>query len=198
VLSTLVAEIYGPGDERRRELALQIRHIFEQTEGVVDVDWYVDEPQPRYFVEADREKAALHGISVTRISSAIETALSGTEAGLLHLPFEKEDVAIVVRPPLAARAGIERLAAVKISAPGGELVPLSALVTVHETGIDRSIYHKNLMPVVYVIGDVAGEKESPVYAILEMRKKIEAISLPEGYKIEQHTAGVPRPTAGSL
>jgi multidrug efflux pump subunit AcrB len=191
VLSTLVAEIYGPREERRRELALQIRDIFEQTEGVVDVDWYVDEPQPRYFVEADREKAALHGISVARISSVIETALSGTEAGLLHLPLEKEDVAIVVRPPLAARAGIERLSATRIASAGGDLVPLSSLVTIHETGIDQSIYHKNLMPVVYVIGDVAGEKESPVYAILEMRKKIEAITLPEGYKIEQHTAGIP-------
>jgi multidrug efflux pump subunit AcrB len=71
------------------------------------------------------------------------------------------------------------------------MVPLSELVTVRQTEIDRSIYHKNLMPVVYVTGDVAGEKESPVYAILEMYKKIDALTLPEGYRIVQHTANVP-------
>jgi len=111
--------------------------------------------------------------------------------GLLHQPLEKEDVPIVLRPTLASRAGIDRLKGIKLSSPGGSLVPLSELVTVRETDIDRSIYHKNLMPVVYVIGDVAGEKESPVYAILEMYKKIDALTLPEGYGIVQHTANVP-------
>ncbi|HSO19526.1 MAG TPA: efflux RND transporter permease subunit, partial [Desulfosarcina sp.] len=116
---------------------------------------------------------------------------SGTRAGLLHQPLEKEDVNIVLQPPLVQRAGLERLKAIQVSAADGRLVPLSDLVWVRETPMDRSIYHKNLMPVVYVIGDVAGAKESPVYAILELRKKIAAIDLPEGYQIEQHTAALP-------
>jgi multidrug efflux pump subunit AcrB len=89
------------------------------------------------------------------------------------------------------RASLDRLKAINVSAPDGRQVPLSDLVTVKKTPVDRSIYHKNLMPVVYVIGDVAGAKESPVYAILEMRKKIDAITLPEGYHIAQFTAAQP-------
>jgi multidrug efflux pump subunit AcrB len=86
---------------------------------------------------------------------------------------------------------VERVTAIKVASSGGQLVSLSDLVTVEQTRIDRSIYHKNLMAVVYVIGDVAGAKESPVYAILEMRKKIEAISLPGGYHIAQYYAHIP-------
>jgi multidrug efflux pump subunit AcrB len=117
--------------------------------------------------------------------------MSGKPAGLLHQPLEKEDVDIVLQPPLALRADVDRIKAIKISAANGSLVPLSDLVHVKKTPLDRSIYHKNLMPVVYVIGDVAGAKESPVYAILEMRKKIDSLKLPEGYRIEQHTAALP-------
>ncbi len=191
VISTLVAEVYGPDYERQRELALKIRSIFEETEGVVDVDWFMDEGQTRYQVAADQEKAALNGISVAQITQTLKTALSGTRAGLLHLPLEQEDVNIVLEPPLVLRAGLERLKAIHISAADGRPVPLSDLVTVRQTPMDQSIYHKNLQPVVYVVGDVAGAKESPVYAILEMRKKIAAIALPEGYQIEQHMASMP-------
>ncbi len=191
VLSTLVAEIYGPDYKRQREIALEIRRIFEETEGVVDVDWIMEEDQERYQIDVDQEKAALHGISVALITQTIETALTGKPAGLLHLPLEKEDVNIVLQPPLAMRADLDRIQAMKILAANGSLVALSDLATVRRTPVDRSIYHKNLMPVVYVIGDVAGAKESPVYAILEMRKKIESLQLPEGYRIEQHTAGLP-------
>jgi multidrug efflux pump subunit AcrB len=191
VLSTLIAEVYGPSYERQREIALQIRRIFEQTAGVVDVDWYMEDSQPRFELDVDKEKAALHGISAAQIAGSLELALSGKQAGLLHQAREKEDVPIILQLPLKDRAGIERLDAIKLAGPSNNLVPLSALVVARQTESERSIYHKNLMPVVYVIGDVAGEKESPVYAILEMQKKIDAISLAEGYKITQHTAGLP-------
>lgn len=191
VIATMVAEVYGPDYDRQRELALEIRRLFEETEGLVDVDWMMEDVQTRYQIEADQEKAALHGISVAHIVQALKTALSGTRAGLLHQPLEKEDVNIVLQPPLVQRSGLERLKAIQVGAADGRLVPLSDLVRVRETPMDRSIYHKNLMPVVYVIGDVAGAKESPVYAILELRKKIEALTLPEGYQVEQHTAALP-------
>ncbi len=191
VLSTLVAEIYGPDYERQREIALQIRQIFEQTAGVVDVDWYMEGSQPRFELDVDKEKAALNGISAAQVAGALELALSGKQTGLLHQPLEKEDVAIILQLPLADRAGIERLETIKIMGASNRLVPLSELVVARKTPSEQSIYHKNLMPVVYVIGDVAGEKESPVYAILEMQKKIDAITLPEGYKIIQHTASLP-------
>jgi multidrug efflux pump subunit AcrB len=191
VLSTLVAEIYGPNYERQREIAKKIRTIFEETEGVVDVDWYMEEKQPRYQLEVDREKATLHGVSVAQITQTLQMALSGQQVGLLHQPGENEDVPIVLRLPLKYRAGIERLKAIKINAPDGSQIPLSTLIHSRRTEPDQSIYHKNLMPVVYVTGDVAGAKESPIYAILELRKKIEAMTLPEGYQIHQHTADLP-------
>jgi multidrug efflux pump subunit AcrB len=191
VLSTLVAEVYGPDYNRQREIAKQIMQIFEQTAGVVDVDWYMEEDHPRYTLRVDREKAALHGISPVQISSTLEMALSGRQVGLLHQPREREDVPLMLRLPLAERADIERLESIKMQAADGSLVPLSAMVRAEATPTDKSIYHKNLLPVVYVTGDVAGVKESPVYAILEMRKKIAAIQLPEGYGIQQHTASLP-------
>jgi multidrug efflux pump subunit AcrB len=191
VLSTLVVEVYGPDYDRQRDIALEVRRIMEETAGVVDVDWLMEEDQVRYQFEVDQERAALHGISVARIAQTLDLMLTGKQAGLLHAPREREDVVIELRPSLAMRAGVDRLKAVKVLSADGRPISLSSLLKVRETHLDRSIYHKNLMPVVYVIGDVAGAKESPVYAILEMRKKIEAISLPEGYGIAQHTAAVP-------
>jgi multidrug efflux pump subunit AcrB len=191
VLSTLVAEIYGPDYQRQKQIAAKIMATFEETPGVVDVDWYMEGTQPRFKIEIDREKAALHGISVTRINRTLELALKGQQAGLLHQPMEKEDVPILMRLPLSARAGIQRLKELKLLSIDGHMVPISTLIKVIKTPVDQSIYHKNLMPVVYVIGDVAGVKESPVYAILEMRKKIAAIQIPEGYQIVQHTASIP-------
>ncbi|MBC8441169.1 MAG: efflux RND transporter permease subunit [Deltaproteobacteria bacterium] len=191
VLSTLVAEIYGPDYQQQKELALKVRQIFETTEGVVDVDWYMEEDQIRYQLDIDQEKAALHGISVDRIAQTLKLVLEGQQSGLLHQPLEKEDVPIVFQPTLATRAGLDRLGAVKLLAADGSLLALSSLLQTRQTEPDRSIYHKNLMPVVYVTGDVAGAKESPVYAILEMWKKIDALTTAEGYSIVQHTASLP-------
>ncbi len=194
VLSTLVAEVYGPDYQRQKELALRIREVFEKTEGVVDVDWYMEEGQTQYTFEVDREKAALNGISVQQAASALALITEGKQVGLLHDPPEKEDVDIILRAPFAQRAGIERLQEVQFTAADGSLVPLASLVRAKKGEAEQSIYHKNLMPVVYITGDVAGAKESPVYAILEMQKKIAELKLPEGYTIEQHTAGLPSST----
>jgi multidrug efflux pump subunit AcrB len=195
VLSTLVAEVYGPDYQRQKELALQIRQIFEQTEGVVDVDWYMEEGQSQHNFEVDREKAAINGVSVQQVAETLAVVMQGRQVGILHDPPEKEDVDILLRAPFAQRSGVERLQEVQVTAADGSLIPLASLVRTKKTEADRSIYHKNLMPVVYVTGDVAGAKESPVYAILEMQKKIAALKLPEGYEIAQHTAGLPESSA---
>jgi multidrug efflux pump subunit AcrB len=191
VLSTLVAEIYGPDYKRLRQLARRVLQIFDETPGVVDTDWYMEEDQVRANLIVDKEKAALHGISAALVNQTLQLAVRGMEVGLLHQPQEKEDVPVKLRLPLPARAGVQRLTAIKVPSADGRLVPLADLITVRRTDLDRSIYHKNLMPVVYVTGDVAGVKESPVYAILEMRKKIDAIDLPEGYTLAQYTAHIP-------
>jgi len=191
VVQTLVAEVYGPSLEGRLAIARQIRDLFEKTEGVVDVDWYVEDDQPKIRFLVDREKAALHGISQDEVARTLRIASAGEPAGLLHVDSEKEDLPIVLRLERAARSDVERLKTLRLKARDGSLVPLSELVRVEETVQEKSIYHKNLMPVTYVTADVAGAIESPVYAILKLGREISRIRLPEGYTIEQYTARLP-------
>ena len=191
VLSTLVAEVYGPNYERQREIAAEIMKIFEDTEGVVDVDWYVESEYPNYSLIIDREQAALHGIAVMQIVDTLNLALEGRQVGLLHQTSEREDVPVILRLSLPDRADIQKLQSIKLQTVSGGLVPMTSLVKMEKIAADKSIFHKNLMPAVYIIGDVAGAKESPVYAILEMQKKIAALEIPEGYEIEQLTAAIP-------
>jgi multidrug efflux pump subunit AcrB len=186
VLETLVAEIYGPTENGRIGLARQIRDLFKRTDGVVDVDWYVEDDQPKYRLLVDKEKASLNGISEDDIARTMRIASSGETAGLLHVDTEKEDVPITVRLGRASRSDLERLGSLRVAG-----VPLSELVTPRQVVEDKSIYHKNLMPVTYVVADIAGAMESPVYAILELAPEIDKIKLPQGYSMEQYTARLP-------
>jgi len=192
VLATLVSEVYGPNYEEQRKIARKVMDIYETTPGVVDVDWYMESDQPKLYIEADPVKAALHGIDVSKITRTVSMNLNGKAIGLLHAPLEKEDVDIFLRNPLSERASIERLLSARIPAQNGQMVPLSELVQVHLGNIDKSIYHKNLMPVVYVIGDVAGVMESPVYAILAMHNIIDDIKIPGGYQLHELYASMPK------
>ncbi|HKZ16548.1 MAG TPA: efflux RND transporter permease subunit [Geobacteraceae bacterium] len=190
VLSTLVAEVYGPDQETRLAIAGRIREIFKKTPGVVDTDWYVEDDQARYTFAVDKEKAALSGISTEDVAQTLRTALAGTDAGLLHVPGEKEAVLINVRLPVSQRSSVEALSSIYVPSPSGN-VPLSQLVRVSRDKEEKSIYRKNLKNVVYVIGDVAGEIEAPVYAILKMGREIDKIKLPDGYQIGQYAARQP-------
>ena len=184
VLSTLVAEVYGPDQETRIAIARQVKDIFRKTAGVVDVDWYVEDNQDKYTFAVDKEKAALNGIATDDVAKTLRLALAGMDAGLLHKPEETEPVFINLRLPVAGRSSVNDLAAINVPSPKGN-IPLSQLVTVVPGREEKSLYRKNLKNAVYVIGDVAGVIEAPVYAILKMQKEIDRIALPGGYKIEQ-------------
>ena len=191
VLQTLVAEIYGPDYQRQLEVARQIQNVFDTTAGVVDVDSYVEADQPKYRFVIDREKAAVTGVTVEQIAETLQIAVEGRGAGLLHLPREKEDVVILLRLPRTSRSNIDDLKRLRVLSRQGAMVPLGELVHVTEAVSDKSIYHKNLMPVVYVTGDVAGQEESPVYAILKLNQAIDRLKLPEGYALERYVASQP-------
>ncbi len=184
VLSTLVAEVYGPDQATRLEIAKKIKDIFKRTAGVVDTDWYVEDPQQKLGFVVDREKAALAGVSVDDVAKTLRIALSGMDAGILHDEKEKEAVSINLRAPLSDRSSQNALSSINVPSPKGA-VPLSELVKVASSDEDISLYRKNLKNVVYVIGDVAGVIEAPVYAILKMQEEIDKIQLPDGYMIEQ-------------
>jgi multidrug efflux pump subunit AcrB len=183
VLSTLVAEIYGPDDASRAGIAGKVRDIFIRTAGVVDVDMYREDDQKKATFEVDSEKAALSGITVADVSRTLAIALGGQNTGMLHLPKEKEPVYINLRLPAGHRSSVADLSSINVPGLKGS-VPLSQLVRVSTANEDKTLYRKNLKNVVYVIGDVAGQIEAPVYAILKMQKEIAALPTPDGSKIE--------------
>ncbi|MFZ2951038.1 MAG: efflux RND transporter permease subunit [Desulfuromonadaceae bacterium] len=183
VLSTLVAEIYGPDDASRAGIAGKVRDIFTRTAGVVDVDMYREDDQKKVTFEVDSEKAALSGITVADVSRTLAIALGGQNTGMLHLPKEKAPVYINLRLPVGHRSSVADLSSINVPGLKGS-VPLSQLVRVSTANEDKTLYRKNLKNVVYVIGDVAGQIEAPVYAILKMQKEIAALPTPDGSKIE--------------
>ncbi|MEY4510535.1 MAG: Multidrug resistance protein MexB [Pseudomonadota bacterium] len=172
VLQTLVAEAYAPDDASRQRLAESIRDIFKRTKGVVDIDWYVEDTHPKDRFVVDKEKAALHGISAETVASTLHIAVGGQPAGLLHVPGEQEDVNLQLELPRTFRSSSDELLALRVRAQDGSLIPLRELVRIEHTAEDRSIYHKNLLPVIYVTGDVAGAFESSAYAVFAMNKEL--------------------------
>jgi multidrug efflux pump subunit AcrB len=193
VLSTLVAEIYGPSQEQQIALAKQVKKVFEETPGVVDVDWMVEDDQKVYDLVVNKERAAFRGVSAEQIAQTLRMSLAGMDVGVLHTEKDLEPVTIQVRLPQSDRTSMKDLSGIFVQSQGmgtlttrlraGEMIPLSELVTVEEKIQDKSIYRKDLRRVVYVTADVAGATESPVYAMLDMDKKIAKIKVPGGYSV---------------
>jgi len=194
VLETLVAEVYGPSMKSRLAAAQQIRQIFESTEGVTDVDWYVEAEQPKLRLLPDREKAALAGITTEQLAQNVHTAVAGSGLEIAHITQAPEDVPIFLQLAVSQRSSLEDILNLGIQGQSGAMVPLSELVRVEKTVQDISIYHKNLKPVVYLTGDVAGSLESPVYAITSMDGRINRLVAEDGYRMRTLTTAAPEDT----
>jgi len=193
VLDTLVAEIYGPTAEARQSLAATIRGFFETTAGVVDVDTSLDAPSARTEVTVDREKAGLKGVPSAAIIETLAGPGWGRDVASLDAPFAREPVPVRVRLSAADRASLARRLALRVDTPGGP-VALSDLVRVARPEEAQPILHKDLKPVVYVFGDLAGERESPVYALADLNRKIDAFQLPDGSHVERYAVDAPETT----
>ncbi len=189
VLSPLVAEIYGPDFQQQLKLAKEIKKIFAVTPDVVDVDWFVEDDRVEHRL-AIREKARLQGITDEQVVKTANLVLSGAGAGLLHAKSELEPVQIVLRAPRNLRSDLQSLEAFKIPDPAGNLAPLGELVQDNLAPADKTIYHKNLQRVIYVVADVAGKTDSPVYAMFAM-DKIKNLTLPDGSKLKQYLTSQP-------
>lgn len=194
VLQTLVAEVYGPDDATRLAVAERVKGVFESTDGVADIDWYVDADHVTRNIKIDVPKAAASGVSLRDAQSALQIALSGGSVGLLHDNESREDVNARVRLERSDRSGSDAIEQLQVRTSDGRLVPLSELVTTEVTSGDKAIYHKNLQPVVYVTGDVVGRQESPVYAILKMNAALDKLELPGGLKLNVMTTHLPDDT----
>ncbi len=191
VLSTMVAEVYGPDREGRKQVAAQVKDIFAATEGIVDIDWLVEDTAPLTEYVVNQEKAATVGITPEHITRTLRVALNGAEAGLMHVENDRSQVPLVLRLERAQRARSEELSSIKLHGSQGQLVPLGELVTTIETKRESFIYHKNLQPVTYVIGEVAGSEESPVYGIMNMNDRLKQVVTPSGVELAVMSTHMP-------
>jgi multidrug efflux pump subunit AcrB len=180
VLSTLVAEIYGPDLKGQLKVGRDLLGIFNKTAGVVDSDIYALAPQEEVELNVDPKKAASAGLSVMEISNAVSMAVHGAQVTMAHMPREREMVPIVLRMPREARVDVAALSSLQIQNRQGTMIPLAEVVDIQKGFVPQDIYHKNLQRVVYVIGDVAGSEESPVYAMLKLNHAVARMALPDG------------------
>jgi multidrug efflux pump subunit AcrB len=194
VIQTLVAEVYGPDLAGQTQVAQQIKTIFQNTSGVVDTDWYVEDPEPRLVMRVDEVKAAQHGIAVADVTRTLSLALSGTQAGLIHDQATREPVPATIEMNRSDRSSEQALENIRLPGADGTMISLRELLVVERTTIQPSIYHKNLRRVVYVTGDLAGAEESPVYAISKMNKQLDHLTLPAGYTLARYNAVQPDST----
>ncbi|HEC19408.1 MAG TPA: efflux RND transporter permease subunit [Gammaproteobacteria bacterium] len=172
VQAPLVAEIYGIDYQGQREVASQVRGVFEQTADVVDVDDSVEAAAPRLVVTVDRSKAALLGVSQQNVVAAIAMALNGEDVSYLHSARVKYPVPVRIEFPVADKASMDALLSLKLRADLGEragrLVSLADVVAVEQSNREQAIYHKDLLPVVFVTGDLAGAIDSPLYGMFSI------------------------------
>ena len=190
VLSTIVAEIYGPDYGQQIAIAKQVKQLMSTTADVVDVDWMVEDDQQEFQLSVDKEKAMLNGVATAQVTATVQGALSGMTVGKLNQPAAFHQVPIQLQLKDAEKSSISRLLDLQVAGMQGNLVPLRNLVKVHTVIKDKSIYRKNQKEVVYVLADMAGKLESPSYAMSAMSDSLKNIKMPEGFKAlaEEYTA----------
>lgn len=185
VMSTVVAEIYGPDYDQQIAVADQVKNQLAKTENVVDADWSVESDQKEYKLEVDKDKAMKHGIASAQIVQTMHAALSGMIVGVLHQPSSVNQVGIVLQLPEKDKSSIEEALSLNVLNSQGQPEPIGNFVKVTETNKAKSINRKNQKRVVYVLAEVAGKLESPVYAINDFSKNISNIKVPQGYSLKE-------------
>lgn len=191
VLSTLVAEVYGPDYKQQIEVANQVKDILENTSDVVDIDWMVEAPQVEYKLEVDKEKAMLNGIAPQQVVGNLTYLLREMPVSNLYDERSVDPVGIVLALDDSEKTSLEDIQNLKIKGSQGNVVPVSDLVKVKVDTLQNAIYRKDQKRVVYVLADMAGALESPVYAILGMNEKLQEMKLPKGYAVNEIYMGQP-------
>jgi len=185
VMSPLVAEVYGLDYNGQLKVAEQVRQVFEKTEDIVDIDDSIESFAPKIIIKVDQQKAALLGVSQHDVVTTVSAALSGEDASYLHTENVKYPLPIRLEFSVADKANIQNLLALHVSGSNGQMVSLSDFVTLIKTHHDQSIYHKDMLPVVYVTADMAGDLDSPLYGMFDIRGKISDTALVNDKTIKQ-------------
>jgi multidrug efflux pump subunit AcrB len=168
VQAPLVAEIYGPSYEGQQKIAAELRQLFANTDDIVDIDDSVEVAAPRIVVSVDRNKAALLGVSQASVAQALQTALHGEDVTYVRDGYQKYPLPVRLELPVADKSELDSLLMLRVAGHGGSLVPLTEIVNVHDSKWEQTIYHKDLLPVVFVTGDMAGRFDSPLYGMFDM------------------------------
>lgn len=185
VLSTLVAEVYGPNYEKQMQIASQVKSILKNTSDVVDIDWMVEDNQVEYNFKIDKEKALLNGITPQQIVTTMNMALTENAVSAFYAENSNTPVNLVLTFKESEKSSLNDIKQIKVISKRGVAVPIGDLIFVENKTREKSIYRKNQKRVVYVTADMAGELESPVYAILGMTEKLNQIKLPKGYSLSE-------------
>ena len=185
VLSTLVAEIYGPDYAEQIKVAKQVKTILETTPDIVDIDWMVEDAQTEYRLEVDKEKAMLNGIAPQQVVGNLTYLLREMPVTNLYDERSNNPVGIVMALDDQDKTSLQDIQNLKIKGSQGNVIPVSDLVKVEESTLQNTIYRKDQKRVVYVTADMAGDLESPVYAILGMEEKLKQMTLPKGYSVNE-------------
>ena len=182
VQAPLVAEVYGPDYAGQQMIARELRAVFESTDDIVDIDDSIEAAAPRIVVSVDRNKAALLGVSQASVTNALQTALSGEDVAYVRDGYQKYPLPVRLELPVADKSELDSLLMLRVAGHGDSLVPLAEIVTVRDSEWEQTIYHKDLLPVVFVTGDMAGRFDSPLYGMFDMVGDVE---------IEQHFISQP-------
>jgi multidrug efflux pump subunit AcrB len=185
VQAPIVAEIYGAEADGRRQVAQAVRAVFAKTAGVVDIDDSSIADAPRTVLLVDRRKAALMGVSQQTIVGTLRAGLAGEAATYLH-DQGKYPAAATLQLPAERQGSLDALLQLAVRSAAGQLVPLGELVTVSDTRREQPVYHKDLLPVNYVVGDMAGAVDSPLYGMFRMRSALANILVPGGGKLAEY------------
>lgn len=183
VLSTLVAEIYGPNYKEQIKVANQVKDILKNTSDIVDIDWTVEDNQVEYKLEVDKEKAMLNGIAPQQVVGNLTYLLKEYPVSNLYDENSNDNVGIVLSLDDKDKTSLQDIQNLKVKGSQGNMVPVSDLVKVVRDTLQKTIYRKDQKRVVYVTADMAGALESPVYAILGMNEKLAKMNVPKGYKV---------------
>jgi multidrug efflux pump subunit AcrB len=192
VMSPIVAEVYGPDQEGRAELALRVAQAYKNTPDIVGVDTSLKEHAPRAFLRIQRQRAESLGIPVQVIAQTVYAALSGSDAAYLHDGHAKFAVPVRLQLPLDQQVGLDALLALPLKAANGAMVPLSELVTVERGVIDQPRYTKDMLPVTYVFGDMAGSLDSPLYGLFGIRSSMDKAALPNTGELGEYWISQPK------
>ncbi len=185
VLSTIVGEVYGPDYKEQIDIANQVQNLLYNTQDVVDVDWMVEADQTEYEFIIDKQKAMLYGVAPQHITQTLNMALSERAITSLYDEDASNQVGLVLALDEKEKSTITDISQLKVKSGMGTMNTIGDLTEIDKGISAKSIYRKNQKRVVYVIADMAGELESPVYAILGMTDKLNEINIPEGYGLEE-------------